>query len=251
MNKPYGLFVATPVHSQVSMHYMQACLNLQSACIEKQFPIQFCLLQDSVLTQNRNRCVKEFLKTDDRFTHLLFIDSDIYFNVQSIFQMMAVDRDVISMPYPMKQINYAKMWDKIKNNQITNVEELEAAGYDYPVKVKDDKSILDKHGVMEISHLPTGALLIKKEVFYKLINAYPELKITKNVDEPYYNFFDFYHDKNEQAYYGEDFGFSKLWTKLDGKCYAYIMDKIAHIGDHAFYGKLYDNLTYKKPLNSK
>ena len=247
-NKPFGLFVATPVHSQVSMHYMSACLNLQEVCLRNNIPITFCLQQDSVLTQNRNRCVAEFLKTGPEFTHLLFIDSDIYFDFNSIFKMIAVDKEVISMPYPQKYIDYETMWNKIQKGEVTNVQELQAAGYQYPVKVKDDKSILTPEGVMEISHAPTGTLLVKKEAFNKLVNAYPELEITKNVKDSYYNFFDFLHDKENQAYYGEDFGFSKLWASIGGKCYAFIMDAVAHIGDHPFMGRMYDNLTYKIPL---
>jgi len=251
MRERIGLFVATPVHGQVSMHYTSACLNLQETCFQQGIPITFCLQQDSVLTQNRNRCVAQFLKTDATFTHFLFIDSDIYFHPQSILQMIAVDREVISMPYPQKHINYEAMFEQVKEGKIKSAEDLRTAGYQYPVKVKNDQSILDKHGVMEISHAPTGTLLIQRHVFHKLIHAYPELKIKGNVKEPYYNFFDFYHDKKSQSYYGEDFGFSKLWSDLGGKIYAYIMDEVAHIGDHIYYGKMYDNLSYRRPIKDE
>jgi hypothetical protein len=241
-NKSLGLFVATPVHSNVSMHYMSACLNLQNYFVKNNIPIQFCLKQDSVITQNRNKCVTDFLKTDSTFTHFLFVDSDIYFDFNSILKMINANKDVISMPYPIKKINYKKMWSKIQKGEIKNEKQLEAAGYTYPVKIKDNKSFLDENGIMEVSHSPTGTLLIKKEVFYKIINACPDLKITEEVEEPYYNFFDFYHDKKNKKYYGEDFNFCKLWSSLGGKCYAYVMDEVAHIGDHAYFGRMYDDL---------
>lgn len=247
MKESISLFVAIPVHGPVSMHTMSACLNLQELFFKEGIPIRFCIQQDSVLTQNRNRCVAQFLKTD--FSHFLFIDSDIYFNPQSILQMIAVNKQVISMPYPQKHINYETMFEKIKEGKIKNAEELRIAGYQYPVKVKNDQSILDRHGVMEISHAPTGTLMVQREVFNQMIHQYPELKITGNVKEPYYNFFDFYHDKENQSYYGEDFGFSKLWSDMGGQVYAYIMDEVAHIGDHVYYGKMYDNLSYRRPIN--
>jgi len=249
MDKKIGLFVAIPVHSQVSMHTMSACLNLQEFCNFKNIPIRFCLQQDSVLTQNRNKCVADFMSTSDDFTHLLFVDSDIYFNVNGIVQMLTVDREVIAIPYPQKHINYKNMFDKIQKGEVKSEQDLIAAGHSYPVKVKDDKSILDKYGVMEISHVPTGCLLIKREVFNKMINAYPDLKVTQGTDQSYYNFFDFYHDKDTKEYFGEDFGFSRLWSKLGGQCYAYVMEEIAHVGDHNYIGKMYDNLTYKIPLD--
>jgi hypothetical protein len=51
---------------------------------------------------------------------------------------------------------------------------------------------------MEVSHAPTGCMLIKAEVFQKMMKAYPDLKINqktilngKEQDHEYmYNFFD-------------------------------------------------------------
>jgi hypothetical protein len=34
-------------------------------------------------------------------------------------------------------------------------------------------------GVMEVSHAPTGCMLIKAEVFEKMIKEYPDLKINQ------------------------------------------------------------------------
>ena len=39
---------------------------------------------------------------------MLFIDSDIYFQAESIIKMIRRDKDIISIPYPLKTM----MWDK-------------------------------------------------------------------------------------------------------------------------------------------
>ena len=247
------LFIGVPVHSQVSMHFMQACLNLQQFCLLNNIPVVFYLLQGSLITSNRNLCVSQFMQSD--CTHLLFIDSDIYFSVETVMQMLQIDKEVIACPYPMKQINYEKLWDKIQKKQVNSAQELASQGLVFPVKVKNDKSILTPEGYMEISHAPTGCLLIKREAIEKMIEAYPEDQLEEKQnpadEEPrpyFYNFFDCYHDKENKKYYGEDFGFSLKWSKIGGKIYAYIMEPIAHIGDNAYYGRMYDDLTYKKPI---
>ena len=81
-----SLFVATPVHSECSIHYTQALLELQQLCIKNKIKITFSLVKSSLVTQGRNLCVAGFLESN--YTHMLFIDSDIYFNSSSILKMI-------------------------------------------------------------------------------------------------------------------------------------------------------------------
>ena len=69
-------------------------------------------MKSSLVTQGRNLCVSGFMETDS--THLLFIDSDIDFSSESIFKMIAAKKDVISVPYPLKSLNFKQGWEKIK-----------------------------------------------------------------------------------------------------------------------------------------
>ena len=103
--RPVSLFVATPVHSDVSMHYAQTMLELQKECMKRSMRIMFQMMKSSLVTQGRNLCVSYFLNTD--FTHLLFVDSDIAFDPEAIFRLIELDKDIISIPYPMK----TAQWD--------------------------------------------------------------------------------------------------------------------------------------------
>ena len=40
-NSNESLFVATPVHSQVSLHYMKSCLDLQKDCLFNNLNLPF------------------------------------------------------------------------------------------------------------------------------------------------------------------------------------------------------------------
>ena len=81
------LHVATPVHSEVSIHYTQSLLELQKHCWKKEMRCTFQLMKSSLVTQGRNLCVSGFLENKDA-THLLFIDSDIAFEPESVFTLL-------------------------------------------------------------------------------------------------------------------------------------------------------------------
>ena len=255
----YKIFVATPVHSECSIHYTQALLKFQKLCMMNSIMVSFSLLKSSLVTQGRNLCVANFLKDPTNYTHLLFIDSDIDFKFDTIMKMLKFDREVIATPYPMKHIHWDQIWDRVQKGKIKNIEELKRAGHAFPIKLDNQKGkeipVVD--GVIEVSHAPTGCMLIKKQVFDKMIKAYPNDKIEQAtivngialVDEYNYNFFDTIHDPETRKYYGEDFGFCKKWTAIGGKCYCYVSDDITHVGEYAYNGKLMDNLDISKTVD--
>ena len=255
----YKIFVATPVHSECSIHYTQALLKFQKQCMMNSIMVSFSLLKSSLVTQGRNLCVANFLKDPTNYTHLLFIDSDIDFKFDTIMKMLKFDREVIATPYPMKHIHWNQIWDRVQKGKIKNIEELKRAGHAFPIKLDNQKGkeipVVD--GVIEVSHAPTGCMLIKKQVFDKMIKAYPNDKIEQAtivngialIDEYNYNFFDTIHDPETRKYYGEDFGFCKKWTAIGGKCYCYVSDDITHVGEYAYNGKLMDNLDISKTVD--
>ena len=83
---PYKIMVCTPCHSEVTMHYTQAVLKFQQACMRKNILISFTLLKSSLVTQGRNLCVASMLNHEDNYTHLLFVDSDIDFHASTILK---------------------------------------------------------------------------------------------------------------------------------------------------------------------
>ena len=247
--KKFTIFVATPCHSEVSLHYFQACLELQKQCIKNNVLCSFQVMKSSLVTQGRNLCVSSFMESNH--THLLFVDSDIDFNAASVFKMVAADKDVISVPYPLKQLFWDKAWERISKGNIKNAKDLKFKGlYSYPMKVEDEKNIRIKDGVIEVTHSPTGCMLIKREVIEKMIKAYPNMEIVQKsvingelINRPFmYNFFDTMYDKETKAYLGEDFAFCKRWKDIGGKCHALITDRITHVGEHQYRGCFADEL---------
>ena len=252
-----SIMVCTPVHSEVSMHYTQALLEFQKVCMLKNILVSFVILKSSLVTQGRNLCVSSFLNSDHKYSHLLFIDEDINFTPESIFEMIALDREVIAIPYPMKTINWDKVDRLSKEIKYKNSTELSTLGFTYPIKVADTSNIIVQNNVIEVTHAPTGCMLIKRQVFDKMIEKYPDLEInqptilngeeTKNKN--LYNFFDTLHDPVTKKYYGEDFGFCQKWRDIGGKCYCYINRFITHVGEYQYSGRFRDELNYMTKID--
>jgi hypothetical protein len=248
------IFLATPVHSECSIHYAQSLLKFQQECLMRNILVSFSLLKSSLVTQGRNLCVNGMLEEGDKYTHLLFIDSDIEFTFATIMKMINADKDVIANPYPLKHIDWEKVHKRISLNGNMDAELLSKQGYTWPIKLEGKEELKVVNGIAEVSHAPTGCMLIKKSVFDKMIKAYPEKRISQptilngqQVEKEYfYNFFDTYHEPETKRYYGEDFGFCKRWTEIGGKCHVLVEDYITHVGEYRYTGRLMDDLTFKK-----
>ena len=249
---PYRIFVATPVHDQCSIHYAQGLLEFQQLCFKKNVEVTFQIMKSSLVTQGRNLCVSGFLESN--CTHMLFVDSDILFNAESIFKMIERDKDVIAIPYPLKTLMWDKAFKKMQDGEIKKPDDIRKWLHTYPMKIENMNNINVERGVIEVTHSPTGCMLIKRQVFDKMIKAYPDKQIVQKtvingeyVDKPHmWNFFDTIHDPETKTYLGEDFSFCKLWREIGGKCYAFIDDPIAHIGEHQYEGRFADELIFPK-----
>ena len=67
-------------------------------------------------------------------------------------------------------MDWDKIWRRIqtKEDAITSAEDLARAGYTYPLKVEDSANIHSEKGLIEVTHAPTGCMLIKREVLEKI-----------------------------------------------------------------------------------
>ena len=130
------LFVATPVHSDVSIHYFKACLEFQKESFVRKIPCMFQVMKSSLVTQGRNLCVSGFLESD--CTHMLFIDSDIAFHWRMVERMLNYDKEVVLVPYPVKTFDAAKIRKEIESGNPLSPELL---GNQYTLSVSDPRNV--------------------------------------------------------------------------------------------------------------
>ena len=241
--QPYRIFVATPVHSDVSIHYFKACLEFQKECFVRKIQVMFQVMKSSLVTQGRQLCVSGFMESD--CTHMLFIDSDISFNYKMIERMINYDKEICLVPYPIKGLDFDKIKSRIKEGSTLDPRVL---GNQYTMSVPDPTNVKVENGFIEVERGPAGCMLIKKEVIHKLLKEYPEFTIKQHtlIDgklvtrNHMYNFFDTYWNKDDKTYTGEDFYFCKLCKHAGIKMYALIDEYISHHGEFSYTGRLLD-----------
>jgi len=249
--QPYRIFVATPVHSDVSIHYFKACLEFQKECFVRKIAVMFQVMKSSLVTQGRQLCVSGFMESN--CTHLLFIDSDISFNFKMIERMINYDKDICLVPYPIKGLDFDKIKKRIKDGCDIDPRVL---GNQYTMSVPDPSSVKVENGFIEVERGPAGCMLIKRSVIDALIKEYPEFTINQHtlIDgklvtrKHMYNFFDTYWNKDDKTYTGEDFYFCKLCKHAGIKMYALVDEYISHHGEFSYTGRLLDE--FKKTDDS-
>jgi hypothetical protein len=241
--QPISIFVATPVHSDVSIHYFKACLEFQKECFVRKIPVMFQVMKSSLVTQGRQLCVSGFMESN--CTHMLFIDSDISFNFKMIERMINYDKEICLVPYPIKGTDHDKVRARILAGDTLSPHLL---GNQYTMSVPDPANVKVTDGFIEVERGPAGCMLIKKEVIHKLIKEYPEFTINQHtlIDgklvtrNHMYNFFDTYWNKDDKTYTGEDFYFCKLCKHAGIKMYALVDEYISHHGEYSYTGRLLD-----------
>jgi len=239
---PNSIFCVTPCMGTLMLSYVKSVLELQSICYHKKIHTKFHMVQSSLVTQGRNLCVQAFLNS--QMSHMLFVDSDIEFDASSIIDMLSYNKDIVLTPYPMKVFD----WNKARKVAQQSGKPLEECPHYYCLEFPDKDNIKSEGGVVEITRGPAGCMLMKREVFKKLADAYPKLRIKQKQlingvmasSENIYNFFDTYFDKESGDFLGEDYAFCKLWTDIGGKIYANVDAYITHYGTHGFRGRFID-----------
>ena len=188
--------------------------------------------------------VLRFLE-DESLTHLFWIDSDIGFTPQAVCRLLLADRDVVAGVYPMKSMH----WPKEGLPEGTTREQFEVRYGEYPFNEMGKMSqYADADGFAEVAEAPTGFMCIKRQVFYKMMQRYPELNYVPDGPKPHpqahlhWLFFDCMVDPDSRRYLSEDFAFCRRWRDMGGKVYVDLNSKLQHAGQHLYRGDLIESL---------
>jgi len=175
------------------------------------------MVNESLITRGRNNLMAKMM-TNEKATHFMFIDADIRFQPESIFQMLAYEKEVIAGLYPKKSI---------PTNYVINL---------LPqTKIQGDIFTVDTAG--------TGFLIFRRDVYTRLIAAHPQSKYVDDVGlgkeyEPnMYAIFDCEID-SKGHYLSEDWLFCRRWRELGGEIWAHSKTLLNHIGHYEYQGDL-------------
>jgi len=251
------VFLATPMYGgQCAGMYTKSIADMSALFAKYGIPLQlYYLFNESLITRARNYCVDEFIRSDA--THLMFIDSDIGFNPQDVLAMLSLMNDespydVLGGPYPKKCIS----WEKIKQAVDKGVADedpstLDKYVGDYVFNPKSGQKEIPLGEPVEVLELGTGFMMIKRNVFEKYREAYPELSYkpdhvrTEHFDgtREIHAYFDCIIDPDSKRYLSEDYNFCYHVTKMGGKNFLCPWMKLQHVGSYIFGGSLIDLAT--------
>ena len=156
MSEKPTLYIAMPCYDSVKINTMLSVIKLVQQLGKSGIAVGINTMKSPLIHQARNYLTSVFLTT--KYQYLLFIDSDVEFEPESVVRMLVSKKRIICTPYRVK----AKQLDK----------------HIYTVEFKDPQTIpFLPGGLVEIEAGPTGLMLIDHVVFERIMKNHPELKI--------------------------------------------------------------------------
>lgn len=244
--KEQKILVALPCYGGVcNSQFMLAMTGISAISAVKDYKVVFQVVDnESIINKARNTLVASFLQ-DKSFTHIMFIDSDIDFNPLDFFKLILRDKDIVAGSYPKKSLN----WDSVKQAAVpeATIDDLKHASVSYTFGIKDSDGKYstvvdirpDENGLAQVDNAPTGFMLIKRNVFEKMIEKDPDdwYLEEKLQGARAHNFFKCHIDKTNRLYIGEDWTFCKDWKEMGGEVWIDFTVKLKHIGSYSYEGR--------------
>lgn len=229
------IFICTPCYNYTcDIRYLQCLIDTKEYLESMGIEVELSFIgYESLITRGRNTFVAKFMG-NSKNSHLLFIDGDIMWKKEDVLKLILNDKDIVGGLYPQKKYHWDRL-NEIKNNQSYKL-------LNYNVNYHKDSTRV-VNSLLRVKHIATGFMMIKREVFTKLINQYPDKKYCDDIncckneiEEKYlYAFFDC--NIEDGHYMSEDYYFCNLWSKTGGEIYANFSIDLNHIGSEIYSGK--------------
>ena len=227
------VIMAIPSHSgTLNSACVLSLLAAQQLLYMKDIKCEVIILDGcAYLPVARNTLVAMFMKDPDA-TDLFFIDADVGFDASAVIRLLERLEAIVAGIYPLKK---------------------DDMGYPVQIKTRDGvplgKDFEDgKNGVIEADFLPTGFMRIKRAVFEKMQERYPDLKYKSNIVnvansgvEDVYDFFNM-GAIGSSKWTTEDFAFCERWRDIGGQLWVVPDIDFTHTGLKAFTGNYHEYL---------
>lgn len=251
------LFILTPCyggmcHVDYSLSLIQTLMIMSKLNIKA--TIEVCR-GDSLVTRARNGLIAKAMSKGA--THIFFIDSDIIWKPIDVLKLLISDKKLVGGIYPKKIYNWnifddkdiLKKYDESVEKSIfketfdkSDFPQCKLVNYNF---VTESKTINIVSNLMELKHLPTGFMMIKRCVIEEMIKYYPETKYKDDSDflsdeEQEYSYALFDCAIKDEQYLSEDWLFCDRYKKInnnDNKIYANVTIDLIHVGVNYFKGK--------------
>jgi hypothetical protein len=245
--RKHRIFLTSPLYgNMLHFGFFQSVMNLSLSCWKSGIHLGAKFVGcDSLVPRARNRCAAYFLDTED--TDLFFVDSDISFTVEDFLSVVEREEPILGGVYPRKQLD----WNRIASAAKAGIPPDQLPHYGYiPVMNWQGEGDYSLYEPMEVKHLGTGFMRIKREVLTSMITQLGEtIAFDYHTDEPKfksagYDLFPTGIDiryplgSGGRQYLSEDWGFCELARKCGFKTYAAPWVELVHSGYMDYSGSL-------------
>jgi hypothetical protein len=186
-----NIMIATPAYSgKVNTYYALSLMHTYHLLKKHNIEVSPIICSSgSLLVAERNRILQEFWNSS--CTHLLMIDSDLGWPAEAVIAMLHMEKDFIAGVYPARNSNSEFLFR--------------------PVLDINGSIVQEKH-LLKMNYIPTGFILITRNMLFKMHNKFPELYYepkNKNIGNPASGYCLFDTQVWEGEFWGEDFVFCR------------------------------------------
>jgi len=238
------IIVATPVFGDVFYApYVQSLLRLQRAASQRQWTIGQLTVSYAHINEARNYLLTRWYDKT-KATHLLFVDADMGFEPQLIFDMVAFDKPMTGVVYTKRQVDLKRLAATAKTEP---AERAIAQAHDFIIRPVRGRPPRRLGGFIEVEGCGTGIMLIKREAIAAMLKIRPEFSVpvatmTSPLSaglERMIRVFD--NITVDRKLLVNDFAFCHRWrTMCQGELWACADRSVTHVGLHKFGGRFTD-----------
>lgn len=219
------------IRCETAKNLIEAVLACHAVGIETDLLI---LANCPVLPVARNTLVAMFM-SDPEATDLFFLDYDVGFDPIAVIKLLQRPEDIVAGAYRVK------VDDKVEFSVVPKQREGSVVG-----KVISEDPPL---ALVQAEFLATGFMRIKRDVFTRMSEQYPNLRyqesviktINRKIEEAW-DFFGMGIDDTRGRYTTEDYMFCKRWRDIGGELWIYPDIDFDHIGRKAYSGNFHQHL---------
>jgi len=256
------LYILTPCFGSVCFVSYTTCLiNTMNLCnsLGIEVHVEFCR-NDSLVPRARNNLVARAM-INPRTTHLMFIDADIIWNAIDVIKLVTSHQFLVGGLYPLKHFHFDRLkkpeviekWKKARDSEPflqgasdEDIIQHNLLRYNFN-HVPGKSSVQIVKNMLEVRHLATGFMMIRRETIETMMKAFPSTKYVDDVgflkseeNEFAYALFDC--GVEEGHYFSEDWLFSQRWRNMGGKIYVNATINLTHTGLQDFNGSFLTSL---------
>ncbi len=258
MEASVSLMIAMPTMGSVKTQSVMSLVDLATALHAENIRHSLKFYQFSDIVMSRNYLLSAFF-SDQRFSHLLFLDSDIIYRPETILRMLAFGADFTVGTYPQKHFDLDRLRQLVERQ--AELPDGEKAGmdrllseswtYNHQMGGFDGRTWEPraKDGFMTVPACGAGLMLLSRRVADRMVEtgaALPKTAMNRQQGDIALQFHDFFGHLDSQGgtyMYGEDQSFAKRWTDIVGDdIWLDTRSVVGHVGDHVFAGRYSDQL---------